>query len=116
MKNKGKYFRASETHQKGKTTLKRSHSEPLTYLSQYESAPKGILELWEHIKECWTSITPKESRKLYKNMPKQIQRQVDKVLNYFVIEDAKMPRNIVSIKCNFLVHINVKERFFLLLM
>lgn len=42
-------------------------------LNQYESAPKGILELWERIEECWASITPEECRRLYESMPKRIQ-------------------------------------------
>jgi len=40
------------------------------HLNQYKSAPKGILELWERIEECWASITPEECIKLYESTPK----------------------------------------------
>jgi len=39
------------------------------HLNRYESAPMGILELWERIEECWASITPEECRRLYESMP-----------------------------------------------
>jgi transposase len=42
-------------------------------LNQYESAPKGILELWERIEECWASIELEECKKLYESMPRRIQ-------------------------------------------
>jgi hypothetical protein len=42
-------------------------------LNRYETSPKGILELWDRIEECWASMTPSECRKLYESMPKRIQ-------------------------------------------
>lgn len=41
-------------------------------LNQYESAPAGILELWERIEECWASIAIEECRRLYESMPRRI--------------------------------------------
>ena len=29
-------------------------------LNQYERPPKGMLESWEHVEDCWVSITPNE--------------------------------------------------------
>ena len=41
-------------------------------LNQYERPPKGMLELWERVEDCWASITPNECQNLYRSMPKRI--------------------------------------------
>jgi hypothetical protein len=41
-------------------------------LNQYERPPKGILESWEHVADCWASFTPNECKNLYRTMPKRI--------------------------------------------
>ena len=41
-------------------------------LNQYERPPKGMLELWECVEDCWDSITPNECQNLYRSMPKRI--------------------------------------------
>ena len=41
-------------------------------LNQYERHSKGMLELWEHVEDCWASIIPNECKNLYRSMPKRI--------------------------------------------
>lgn len=41
-------------------------------LNQYERPPKGMLELWERVEDCWASITSNECQNLYRSMPKRI--------------------------------------------
>jgi len=41
-------------------------------LNQYETPPRGMLELWKRIEDCWASIIPDECMNLYRSMPKRI--------------------------------------------
>lgn len=42
-------------------------------LNQHDTPPRGMLELWERIEDCWSSITPEYCRRLYESMPDRIQ-------------------------------------------
>jgi transposase len=42
-------------------------------LSEYESAPTGILELWERVEEVWNKFTSQDCLKLIDSMPDRIQ-------------------------------------------
>lgn len=41
-------------------------------LNRYESAPSGILELWDRVQEIWCSISAEDCKRLYDSMPRRI--------------------------------------------
>ena len=41
-------------------------------LNQYDTPPKGIIELWSRVRENFNSITADDCRKLVESMPRQI--------------------------------------------
>ena len=42
-------------------------------LNQYDSPPKGMIELWERIVQVFSSITAHDCRRLIESMPKRIE-------------------------------------------
>ena len=40
-------------------------------LNSYETAPKGMNELWERVQECWANISVEDCRKVIDTMPER---------------------------------------------
>jgi hypothetical protein len=65
-------------------------------INQYESTPRGMLELWDCVQDVWWTIFVEVFRGLYESMPRQIvtilaslERKMDLVLNVSFIMIVK---------------------------
>ncbi len=45
-------------------------------LGEYETAPNGILELWERIEKEWEAIPASECQKLIESMPRRVEQVI----------------------------------------